>query len=180
MTLPGVKRSALLYAARIILGCLITWWSLFYLTDTKKIWAIISVIIVSEPDFTSIRQSMVSRIINTITGCSLGLAFIAIFGLNFWSMIGAVAASALVAVSFPNYPSSWKLAPVTVIIIMMPVLPDDFTWDDSLLTALMRTGEVLYGSFVAFVLGWLFTEFFKKRFPLFVLEDEKEKKGENE
>ncbi|MGL5892350.1 MAG: FUSC family protein [Bacteroidia bacterium] len=171
-----LKIPALLYAARILLGCLITWWSLFYLTDTKKIWAIISVIIVSEPDFTSIRQSMVSRIINTVTGCVLGLIFIAVFGLNFWSMIGAVGASAITATTFPNYPSSWKLAPVTVIIIMMPVLPDGYNWDDSLLTALMRTGEVLYGSFVAFVLGWLFTEFFKKRFPLF----EEEGKGHHE
>jgi hypothetical protein len=29
-------------------------------------------------------------------------------------------------------------------------------------------------------LGWLFTEFFKKRFPLFVLDEEDVKKGENE
>lgn len=158
-----VKRSALLYAVRILLGCLITWWSLFYLSDSKKVWALISVVIVSEPDFESIRQSMISRIVNTLTGCALGLLFIWLAGLNVWSMMGAVGASVLVATSFRNYPSSWKLAPVTVIIIMIPTLLENAGWSDSLLTALLRTGEVLYGSFVAFVLGWLFTVFFKKK-----------------
>src|ERR1700733_10350492 len=110
------SNKSLLYVWRIIAGCTIVWWSLYYLHDDRKIWALISVIVVSEPEVENLRKATFSRIINTVSGCIIGLVFIYFANINFWSLMGAIAVSVLVSTSFKHYPASWKLAPVTVAI----------------------------------------------------------------
>ncbi len=152
-----LNNKALLYAFRILLGGVIVWWSLDYVGDDKKIFAIISVIVVSEPDIALLRQSATSRIINTLIGSALGLVFMLFMGINYWSLIMAVAFSVLISTSFKKYPTSWKLAPVTVVIIIIPAITEHENYKLAMQVALERTGEVLYGSLVAFVLGLLFS-----------------------
>jgi uncharacterized membrane protein YccC len=162
------NRISLSYATRIVLGCIITWWSLYYIHDTKKIWALISVIVISDPDFRNIRTAIISRIINTLTGCILGLLFIYLAGVTFWSLMAAIAMAVIISTTFKNYPSSWKLAPTTVVIVMMPAIVENAAWKDAMLIALARTGEVLYGSLVAFVLGFIFAslkKWYEKKYP---------------
>jgi uncharacterized membrane protein YccC len=110
----------------------------------------------SDPDFNTVRSTLISRVVNTVTGCVLGLIFISIFGINVWSLMAAITVSVVLSTSFKNYPSSWKLAPVTVVIVMAPSIMQNTPWQEALLIALARTLEVLYGSLVAFGLGWLF------------------------
>ena len=150
------SRNALLYVFRIVLGCLIAWWVLGLFHIDKREWALISVIIVSEPDFVNLRANTISRVINTLSGCTVGLIFLLVTGVNFTSMIIGVGASVLVSTSFPKYPSSWKLAPVTVVIIMVPSVLEHASLSVALQTALIRSGEVLEGCVVAFLLGLLF------------------------
>ena len=149
----------LLYAFRIVLGCSIVWWTLWQVRDSKEIWAFISVIVVSDPDFDSVRSSTISRVVNTMMGCILGLIFIYVAGVNFASLIAAITVSVLISTSFKNYPASWKLAPVTVAIIMIPAITIHSPWKEAMEVALARTGEVLYGCLVAFVLAWLLEKF---------------------
>lgn len=146
------------YVIRVLLGCVIVWWSLYYLHDNKKIWALISVIVVSDPDFGVVKTASISRTVNTITGCIFGLLFIFLTGVNFWSLMVAITASVIISTSFKNYPSSWKLAPATVAIVMMPAIVEHTSWHDALLIALARSGEILYGNFVALGLGYLFSK----------------------
>ena len=145
----------MLYAFRIVVGCSIVWWTLLQIKDSKEIWAFISVIVVSDPDFDSVRDATISRVVNTVTGCALGLLFIYIAGVNFWSLISAIAVSVFISTSFKNYPSSWKLAPTTVAIIMIPAIVEKAPWREAMQIALARTGEVLYGCLIAFLLAWL-------------------------
>jgi len=149
------NNNSLLYAFRIVLGCSIVWWTLIQIKDSKEIWAFISVIIVSDPDFENVRSSTISRVVNTVTGCALGLLFIYIAGVNFWSLIGALSVSVIFSTSFKNYPSSWKLAPATVAIVMIPAIAEHLPWKEAMQIALARTGEVLYGCLVAFLLAWV-------------------------
>jgi uncharacterized membrane protein YccC len=151
------SRNSLLYVFRIVLGCLIAWWVLTLLHIDKKEWALISVIIVSEPDFINLRSNTISRVINTLSGCVVGLLFLLITGVNFHSLIIAISASVLISTSFPKYPSSWKLAPVTVVIVMVPSVLDHAPLREALIVALTRAGEVLEGCIVAFLLGLLFS-----------------------
>jgi uncharacterized membrane protein YccC len=154
------------------LGGVIVWWSLDRLGDDKKIFGIISVIVVSEPDITLLRESAVSRIINTLIGSALGLACMHFIGINFWSLIVAVTSSVLISTSFKKYPTSWKLAPVTVAIIIIPAITESENYKIAMRVALERTGEVLYGSLVAFILGLVFG-FLRTRFiNRFISDDE--------
>ena len=155
---------ALLYISRIVIGCAIVWWSLYFLPDNKKLFALISVIVVTEPDITLLRDAIKSRILNTIVGCLLGLIFIHISATVF-SMLSAISVSVIISTSFKKYPASWKLAPVTVVLVMISALSDNLTWREVSSIALSRTGEILYGSLIAFLLGST-AEYIRKKLNL--------------
>jgi uncharacterized membrane protein YccC len=151
-----LTRTGLSYAARILIGCLITWWTLAYFDEEHKVWALISVIVVTDTDRTLLREAILSRIINTVVGCAIGLLLIYLFGAHAWVLMIGVTAAVLTSTSLRNYPSSWKLAPVTVVIIILPSMLQHTSWKGSMEIALYRTGEVLYGSLVAFLLSIIF------------------------
>jgi uncharacterized membrane protein YccC len=160
-----LNNKPLLYASRIILGCLVVWWSLNAVGTATKVFAIISVIVVSEPDFDLLRQSAVSRIINTVIGGALGLLGMYLLGINLWSLIVALMLSVLISTSFKKYPTSWKLAPATVAIVIVPAITGHEDYKIAMLVALERTGEVMYGCLVAFLLG-LFLAFWRNKLLL--------------
>ena len=156
MSFFSIRSKEISFAIRIVIGCIIVWWTLDYFHDAKKIWALISVIVVSDPNFNAVRDNAKSRLVNTLVGCMIGLVFIWFFGIGFASMMVAVTISVLVSTSFKNYPTSWKLAPATVVIVMIPPPMGNETIHDAMALALSRTGEVLYGSLIAFLLGLLY------------------------
>jgi uncharacterized membrane protein YccC len=155
---------AIIYATRIVIGCTIVWWSLYYLHDNLKLYALISVIVVSDPDLDVLRDAMISRVINTVMGCLLGLLFVYI-EVSVRSMMVAIGVSVVISTSFKKYPASWKLAPVTVTLVMMATISENVTWREAMGIALSRTGEILYGSLVAFLLGLFFSYIKKKKSP---------------
>jgi len=158
----SIKSTEISFALRILIGCIIVWFTLDFFHDSKKIWALISVIVVSDPNFNAVRDNAKSRLVNTLVGCMVGLTFIYFFGTGFLTTMAAVAVSVLISTSFKKYPTSWKLAPVTVIILMMPPTMGTETIRDAMPIALNRTGEVLYGSLIAFLLGLLYLAIEKK------------------
>ncbi|TDW97353.1 FUSC family protein [Dinghuibacter silviterrae] len=158
-------RNSFLYVFRIILGCLISWWALALLHIDRREWALITVIIVSEPDFENLRNNTISRVINTLAGCAVGLIFLLLTGVTFLSMILGVTASILISTSYPRYPSSWKLAPVTVVIVMVPSVMSQASLSNAIVVALTRAGEVLVGCVVAFLLGLIFARLHRLRMP---------------
>jgi uncharacterized membrane protein YccC len=151
-----------LYVIRIILGCLVVWFSLDYFSDSKKIWALISVIVVSDPDFDAVRVSAISRIVNTLLGCVTGLLFMYVGGINVYSLVGAIAVSVLISTTFKRYPASWKLAPGTVAIVIVPAITDKEPYAVAIQVALLRTGEILYGCVVAFAIAVILTAIRKR------------------
>jgi uncharacterized membrane protein YccC len=165
MSFFSFSNKTLVYPFRMLLGCTIVWWTLYYMHDSRKIWAVISVIVVTDPDVDTLRTGTISRIVNTAMGCLTGILFIYIAGVNFWSLMAAITVSVVVATSFKKYPSSWKLAPSTVAIIMIPSISENVTWQDAMHISLERTGEVLYGTLVAFLLGVILSFIRKKYFP---------------
>jgi uncharacterized membrane protein YccC len=153
----SLSGNALLYVSRIVAGCVLVWYLLSYLQISKKEWALITVIIVSEPDFANLRANTFTRVVNTLNGSLVGLVFITLAGMNFPSLLGAITVSVLISTSFKQYPSSWKLAPATVAIVMVPSLLEKLSWREAITIALTRTGEVLIGCLVALALGLLFS-----------------------
>ncbi|GGF06326.1 FUSC family protein [Hymenobacter cavernae] len=156
---------SLLYAFRTVLGCAIVWLLFNWLKLEKMEWALISVIIVSEPDFGNLRNAITSRIVNTVMGCAIGAVCILVVGVTVWSLLVGVTVSVLISTSFKQYPSAWKLAPATVSIVMAPAVMEHAPWREAIATALTRTGEVLLGCFVAFALGFIFSTIRRWRNP---------------
>ena len=161
-----ISRRQVLYIVRILLGVTIVWWSLYFIHDDRKLWALISVIMISEPDFDLVRSGTISRMINTVVGCAIGLFFTFVTGSSFWSLAAAIGAAVLVSTSFKKYPTSWKLAPVTVVIVMSPIVIEHISLRSDTVIALTRTGEVLYGSLVALALGGIFHLIEKRWLPV--------------
>lgn len=155
--LVDFRKTAFMYAFRIVLGAIIAWFTLEALHIEKKEWALISVAIVSEPDFGDLRKNTVSRIINTISGCLIGIFSIVVMGVNLYSLFAGVTVAVLLATMIRNYPSSWKLAPATVIAVMSPAIMQHFSWQEALPFAVLRTMEVLIGCVIAFSLGFVFS-----------------------
>jgi uncharacterized membrane protein YccC len=152
----SLNTKAFSFAFRIMLGCAIAWWTLYAMNDKSKIWALISVIIVSDPDFTIVRTNTVSRVVNTTMGCILGLLCLYLMGVNVWSLMVGIIISVLVGTSFKNYPTSWKLGPTTVVIIIAPSIFAEANLHDAMMIAFTRTAEVLYGSLIALSLGFAY------------------------
>ncbi len=160
----SINNKSFIFAFRILLGSIIVWYSLYYLNDNHKIWALISVIVVTDPDIDSLRSATISRIINTIAGCAIALFFMSITGANFFSLLAALTVSVLISTSFKKYPASWKLAPVTVAIVMVPSIAEGVPWSLSMVVALQRTAEILFGTLIAYGLGRLISAIKQKYF----------------
>src|SRR5262249_62180687 len=73
---PTHDPTGLHYAVRIFLGSAALWLSLGWAGDTNRIWAVISLIVVTEPRVPSAWLAFLSRTVNTILGCLVGLLFL--------------------------------------------------------------------------------------------------------
>lgn len=98
----SINNNSFVFAFRILLGSIIVWYSLYYLNDNHKIWAIISVIVVTDPDIDGLKSATISRIVNTIAGCGIALFFMSIIGANIFSLLAAITVSVVLSTSFKN------------------------------------------------------------------------------
>lgn len=148
--------SGIQYALRILVGTSIVWFGLRSFPGVNPLWAVIPVIVVSETGFHGTISAFKSRVLNTVVGCVVALVFLALFGFTSWSILLAMALSVLAGSYLISFHVSWKVAPVTVAIIMVPGFVNHAS-NGALSAALWRTGEVLLGGGVAVGVEWLLT-----------------------
>ncbi len=162
MTYFSLNNKSFIFALRIFIGCIIVWFSLYYQSDSHKIWAIISMIMVTDPDIDSLHSATISRIINTIFGCGIGLIAMSIAGASIVTLLIAIISSIVISSSFKRFPASWKLAPVAAAMVMAPSISDGVPLSLSMLVGLQRTAEIFFGALVAYAIGRIIF-FFKNR-----------------
>jgi uncharacterized membrane protein YccC len=143
--------SGLQYAARIVLGCIITWLLLGHFHFSNPLWAIISVIVVTEPDLSAALVAFNSRSVNTLIGCGVGLLLLYLVGPQPWSILIAIAVSVLICTNVIRVPGSWRMAPITAVIVMTPGVVGGER-SAGIHAAIDRTIEVLTGSAIALLL----------------------------
>lgn len=157
MTLGEVRRagsrrlsrlSGLHYAARVIVSAAIVWILLARLAHVDPLWGLISSVVVTDLRAQSAWTNFVSRMLNTLIGCGLGLLFLRLFGFSAWVVIAAMAVSVIIATDLVRVPVSWRIAPITAAIVMTPAYLAH-SEHAALTIALERTGSVLVGSAVA-------------------------------
>jgi len=151
---PVPQPAGMQYAVRILAGCIIVWFILERLNHRNSLWAVISVINVTEPELSAAFLAFKSRIVNTLVGCTVGLSFLYLLGPSHWSILLGIIVSVTICTSFIRVPGSWRVAPVTVAILMTPsVLGGGRA--AGLATAIDRTEEVLLGSAVALLITYI-------------------------
>ncbi|MDE3179494.1 MAG: FUSC family protein [Acidobacteriota bacterium] len=149
--------SGIKYALRILAGTSIVWFTLRQFHDVNPLWAVVAVVVVSEPQFQGAVTAFKTRMLNTVVGCVVALAFLELFGLSSWSILLAMAASVLAGAYMISAHVVWRIAPVTVGIIMIPGFTEG-SHNFALDAALWRTGETLYGCAVAVGVAWVISE----------------------
>src|SRR6267143_6685379 len=88
--------SGLQYAVRILIGCVIVWFVLDRTNHHNPLWAVISIIVATEPELSAALMAFNSRIVNTFIVCAVGLAFLYLLGPSFGSILLGIAASVLI------------------------------------------------------------------------------------
>jgi uncharacterized membrane protein YccC len=141
------------YAVRILIGCVIVWFVFGRLNHANPLWALISVIIVTEPELGAAFLAFNSRIVNTLIGCAIGLLFLFVLGNSFWSILLGIIVSVILCTYFIRVPGSWRVAPVTVAILMVPTV-HGLDRHAGLMIAIDRMEEVLLGSAVALLITY--------------------------
>src|SRR5229473_3225198 len=149
-----VQPSGWQYAVRILIGCVIVWFVLNRINHPNPLWALISVIIVTEPELSAAFLAFNSRIVNTLIGCAIGLSFLYLVGPSHWSILLGIIVSVIICTSLIRVPGSWRVAPVTVAILMTPSVLGGGR-STGLAVAIDRTEEVLLGSAAALLITYV-------------------------
>ena len=149
-----LQPSGLQYAVRILIGCVIVWFILNRINEHNPLWAVISIIIVTEPELSAALMAFNSRIANTFIGCVVGLGFLYLLGPSFGSILLGIMASVLVCTQLIRLPGSWRVAPVTVAIVMTTSVLGGSRSAGSA-AAIERAEEVLLGSAVALLITFV-------------------------
>ena len=106
------------YAVRIFVGTTAVWLLLRSVGDADAVWAVISVIVVTEPQMQTAWRSLGSRVVNTLIGCAMGMIFLLLAGPEVWVLPLALTATVLVCTYAIKLSFSWRIAPATAALII--------------------------------------------------------------
>lgn len=146
--LLGVHYAVRIFVATTVLWILLRWWG-----ETNPIWAISSMIAVSEPQVKQALQTFGGRIANAILGCIMGLLFLAAGGSHEWILPLALAVTVLISSYVVRVQVMWRQAPITAAIVITAGLTDH-SRRTGMEVGLKRVAEVLLGCVVGFLATW--------------------------
>jgi uncharacterized membrane protein YccC len=156
------RLSGLRYAVRVLISGVIVWFLLGVLAHTDPLWGLISAVVVTDLKVRSALKNFVSRLLNTLIGCGIGLGFLKLFGASAWVVLLAMALAIIVSADLVKVPISWRIAPITAAIVMTPAYLAHSP-QAGLTAALERTGEVVIGSAVAVGVSYATSGLFRWR-----------------
>jgi uncharacterized membrane protein YccC len=144
---------ALHYAVRIFIGTAFLWILLQRMGDSHAIWAIISMVFVTEPQMKTAVDTFRLRIYNTAVGCGISLVALLIVGPRAWTLPIGVTLAVLLSTRTPESPAAWRTTPIAAGVVLTAGLEGN-SWGAGLEIALIRAGEVLLGGVTAVVIAW--------------------------
>jgi uncharacterized membrane protein YccC len=152
------------YAVRIFIGTTAVWLLLLSVGDANAVWAVITVIVVTEPQMQTAWLTLGTRIVNTVIGCTMGLMFLLLVGPEIWLLPLAVTATVLVCTYVVRLSPSWRLAPATAALIIAPGVVEQSRISGAGV-ALHRAGEIVLGCAVAFLVTWCMSKIWAPPVP---------------
>ncbi len=148
------RKTGIQYAIRILLGSLVAWLALHSVGHRDPLWAMISVVMVSEPEVRSAVLAFRWRVTNTVVGCAVGVLFLWALGPSIGSILFAMVTCVLICTWVIDAPTGWRIGPISTAIVMTPgVLQHNQS--TGMEEALLRTSAVLAGSAIAVIVAWL-------------------------
>jgi hypothetical protein len=105
------RKTGAQYAIRILIGSTVAWLVLHSVGHHDPLWAIISVIMVSEPELGSAVVAFRWRVLNTVVGCAVGVLFMWATGPQIWSILVAMVACVLICTWVMDAPTGWRIGP---------------------------------------------------------------------
>ncbi len=156
------RLSGLRYAVRVLISGAIVWFLLGVVARVDPLWGLISSVVVTDLKVKSALNNFISRMLNTLIGCVVGLAFLKLFGASAWVVLLAMAMAIVVSSDLVKVPISWRIAPITAAIVMFPAY-ESHSAHAGLTAALQRTGEVVIGSAVAVAVSFATSGLFRWR-----------------
>lgn len=150
------------YALRIFVGATLSWFLLRWFGVADPLWAIISLVVVTEPNIDAAWLAFKSRTLNTAIGCTTGLIFLLVAGPESWVLPTALAVTVLICTYLAEVPMSWRIAPVTAALVIAPGVLEH-SRSGGVDVALRRVGEVILGSAMALLVSWIMAKIWLPR-----------------
>lgn len=142
------------YALRIAAGILVAWIVFRQFGVTYPIWAIITVVTVSEIELRASYLETRGRVAHTGVGCAIGLLALELVGAGIWQLCIACVVASLVSFYLVNLGTNWRTAPVATVIVMARGIQQFSKWA-GYQAAIERTIEVLGGCIIALAVTWV-------------------------
>jgi uncharacterized membrane protein YccC len=136
------------YTVRIFIGTTLVWLITQWMRTPTALWAIISVIIVTEPQMRLAWLAFRTRMINTLTGSVVGFSVLAFAGPSPATLILGLSFTALLSTYINRGQQGWRIAPITTALVISAGMMQQSA-ATGMSVALSRTFEVFLGSTVA-------------------------------
>ncbi len=150
----------LLAVVAIPLGALLLGLIFWHLRNADPMWAIVSFVVVYDPDMKTARNVGLARLAYTALGTGLALGLIYLCGPQKWLMPLSLAVAALICGVGLRFGPSWRVLLITVTLVVGVSLYDPAT---GVQVALLRATEVLAGSVLAIIFSWVVSHFASSR-----------------
>lgn len=145
------------YGLRIFIGTGIVWFFL-NMVGLNPLWAVISLIIVTDSNIENTLLNFKFRMVNTAIGYLTGLVFLLFIHHNQLIMLSAaLTVAACASAALIRTPNCWRIAAITTAIIIIPSLAESSRMV-GMAVAFQRSMEVILGSGVAVLVAWMFAQ----------------------
>jgi uncharacterized membrane protein YccC len=145
------------YAVSIFIATAVLWFIVRRLMTANPVWAISSMVATSEPGIRQAATFFRARIINTLVGCIVGLAAIAVGGDHLIFLPLAMAVTVLLSSYVVRVKTMWRQAPISAAFVLSAGMGHN-TRLNGLHAGAGRMGEVFLGCFVGIAVAWLLSQ----------------------
>ena len=145
------------FAVNVFIATNIVWFTLKAIDDSNPIWAIASMVAASDPVPAEARRLFVSRLVNVLVGCVVGLCLLLIGGHSDWMVPFALALTVLVSTYLIRVKTMWRQAPITAAIVIAAGISQG-SKAAGLGSGLHKVAEVLFGCVVGLLVSWLMSK----------------------
>ena len=160
--LESADPTGLHYAVEILVGSALLWLLLSVLAQQNPIWAMGSMVAVTEPQLGTARAHFRARLANTFLGGTMGFLFLLVAGPHDWVLPLATATTVLVSFYVLRVPKYWRIGPVTAALVMVASLTEHSRRSGTE-AGLRRLLEVFLGGLMAVGVSLVFSKIWPTR-----------------